>query len=250
MKTLCDTKNGLITFKKGVDFCVIDTKVKTYKYDNGSCYYYITYTNTYSGEDTTKINSSHPFYNNKYSSHLDGDIIFKNYYSQELINILFMTKSQLIEYLFERTSNSTVASIPIQTFTIRFKPLFCIDSEDIDNMWCDITLNIETIVYKNTYIYKITYTYNPNKSQNHNHDFYKKYSELTKKTHFIVKNPLTTQLIKLLLTPNDKLSLICGSCIPINYKFILLHFINSIHKEVNPVLFKKKIMKHICKLWD
>ena len=245
-KSCIDTRMANIVFSNDSNVSNIGVQVKEYKYDyDGESYFYIDYNNTFSG-DENRVNSSHPFFNTKYIEHISGDIIFKNSYTTELIKMLLMDNIDLKQFISTRSSN-TNKTIDTQTNDTRFYPSFYLGEEN--NVWCDITINVETFVYSGVYFYRITYNCQPN-SNNSNSSFYNQFNKLTKIPYTIYKNNVTTELVKYLLMDNEELSLYSGRTTPEKYKRILIHFINMMHKVTNVTSYKKNIMKHIFKLWD
>jgi len=255
-KTCVDTNKFTVVFTNGENTSTITIEVNEYRYNfDKTSYYYINYYNKFSGEEN-RVNDSHPFFDTKYIEHLTGDIIFKNSYTQELIKMLLMNNSDLKTHIRENVQSisdysvnpkHTVSSINTLTNISRFYPTFYM-GEDND-IWCDITINIETLLCKDVYIYRITYNCQ-NNTENPNSSYYKKFNTLSKKSHIIYKNNLTTELVKIIMMNNEELSLCSGRTTPEKYKLSLIHFINMMHKVTNVNEYRKNIMKHICKLFD
>jgi hypothetical protein len=77
--------------------CDIKITVKTMQYtESKSIYYYIEYDNIF---PKNEINKAHPFYfEKKFHEHLDGDIIYKNPMTENLVKMLLMDNDELSKY--------------------------------------------------------------------------------------------------------------------------------------------------------
>ena len=80
-------------FNNDKSYCKIDIMVTDKEYENGKQYYYIDYHFHFNSDDT----SCHPFYKEEHmlENHYDGEIIYKNKMTEEMINYLLMSNKEL-----------------------------------------------------------------------------------------------------------------------------------------------------------
>lgn len=97
-------------FGKEDSFCKVIIKVEDVEYENKKQYYYISYSYQYNLDDDKR---SHPFWGNKhlFDEHSDGEIIYKNKMSTEMINHLLMDDTTLSEICGCGTPQSYKANI-------------------------------------------------------------------------------------------------------------------------------------------
>lgn len=91
-KKIIRTRNSSFTYTNFNNFkCIINIKIDDVVYDNGDLYYYIDY--FYNKE----VESSHPFWDDKnlYENHSDGEIVYNNKMTTEMINHLLMNNDEL-----------------------------------------------------------------------------------------------------------------------------------------------------------
>tara|TARA_B110000495_G_C22608380_1_gene363291 strand:+ start:146 stop:568 length:423 start_codon:yes stop_codon:yes gene_type:complete len=82
-------------------YCDITINVKHVKHGDGGEYYYIEYKPLFSNKDleTEEIDDSHPFYGNDIlKEHIDGDIIIKNFMTEQMVEFLLMPYDDLEQF--------------------------------------------------------------------------------------------------------------------------------------------------------
>ena len=116
MTSTLKTRENTITFVNDMNDaikCTIKIIVETKLYEDGRIFYYITYENS-------DINSAHPFYKRKkLLEHLDGDIVFKNPMTENLVDMLLMNDSELSSYSGSTTPDTYRKSL-MKTITLIF----------------------------------------------------------------------------------------------------------------------------------
>jgi hypothetical protein len=116
MTSTLKTRENTITFVNDMNDaikCTIKIIVETKLYEDGRIFYYITYENS-------DINIAHPFYKRKkLLEHLDGDIVFKNPMTENLVDMLLMNYSELSSYSGSTTPDTYRKSL-MKTITLIF----------------------------------------------------------------------------------------------------------------------------------
>jgi len=118
MTSTLKTRENTITFVNDMNEdikCTIKIIVETKLYEDERIFYYINY--IYENSD---INSAHPFYKRKkLLEHLDGDIVFKNPMTENLVDMLLMNDSELSSYSGSTTPDTYRKSL-MKTITLIF----------------------------------------------------------------------------------------------------------------------------------
>ncbi len=238
MTTIIDTKNNNLYFKKEGAETKINMTIIEMLYENGLSFYDITYL-------CNKINESHPFFNDKtLMEFVDGEIIAKNLFTQEIINFMMCNEEQVFktlrvdhlnineinQYNFE---NEKTANI---TFTYPFSELITCNMKVYSKI---VTIDDDTHLY---------YLEFDSDEINNANPFIGVKKEKKVKL-MIFKNEITDKLVDLLMMNNDELSNHSGNVDPICYKSSLIQVINVLNKA-NPQNYKGQLMKAITYLWD